>query len=132
MLARTDGRVGPQLLRFGGDCAALVAAVRQGREKPELPTPSNGAAACGYGIGPRGLTAGGITMSTFAAAIKGYAGRPVIDKTELAGYYELTLEMTADVPVFTAIREQLGLKLEPDRAPLPVVVIDQIERPTEN
>ena len=132
MLARPDGRLGPQLRRFDGDCSALADAVRQGRERPQMPVPGNGVAPCGYRSGTRGLTAGGIPMSTLATAMRGHAGRHVIDKTGLSGYYEFTLELSADVPVFTALREQLGLKLEPDRAPLPVVVIDRIERPIEN
>ena len=132
MLARTDRRFGPQLRRFDGDCAALSEAVRQGRERPEASVPSNGAPPCGYRIGPGGLIAGGISMSMLATAIRGYAGRQVLDRTGLSGYYEITLDMNAEVPVFTALREQLGLKLEPDRAPLPVIVVDRIERPTEN
>lgn len=132
MLARADGRFGSQLRRYDGDCAAFADDVRQGRERPRMPTPSNGAAACGYTIGGGGVVAGGIDMSTVARAMHFYAGREVIDKTGLPGYFEFTLQMSADVPVFTAIREQLGLKLEPDRASLPVVVVDHIERPTEN
>jgi uncharacterized protein (TIGR03435 family) len=86
----------------------------------------------GYTIGGGGVVAGGIDMSAVARAMQFYAGRKVIDKTGLAGYFEFTLQMSADVPVFTAIREQLALRLEPDRASLPVVVVDHIEHPTEN
>jgi uncharacterized protein (TIGR03435 family) len=132
MLARDDGRLGSQLRRYDGDCAAFADDVRQGRERPQMPTPSNGASACGYTIGGGGVVAGGIDMSAVARAMQFYAGRKVIDKTGLAGYFEFTLQMSADVPVFTAIREQLALRLEPDRASLPVVVVDHIEHPTEN
>jgi len=132
MLARADSRLGPQLRRYDGDCGAFTDAVRRGRERPQLPMPAGGAAVCSYSIGGAGITAGGVDMAAVARAMQFYAERKVIDKTGLLGYYEFTLQMSADVPVFTAIREQLGLKLEPDRAPLPVIVVDSIERPTEN
>jgi uncharacterized protein (TIGR03435 family) len=73
----------------------------------------------------------------------------VIDRTGLAGAFDVTLqftpqrrlplataalpEPTPDAPsIFTALREQLGLKLENQRAPAEVLVIDSVERPTEN
>ncbi len=65
--------------------------------------------------------------------------RAVIDNTGLTGEYDLTLEWAADetadssVPsIFTALQEQLGLKLESTRGPVEVVVIDHVERPSEN
>ncbi len=65
-------------------------------------------------------------------------GRVVVDRTGLTGDYEFTLRYapdgrttSSDVPsLFTALEEQLGLKLVPDRAPLQVLVIDRIDRPT--
>lgn len=130
MIARTDGRLGPGLRRYAVDCPRSPSAGRAAADKLELPAPSNGAPACGYMVGGNRILAGGITMDRFAAALRGHAGREVIDKTGLAGDYEFTLDTTNDVSVFTALREQLGLKLEPERNAVPVVVVDRIERPT--
>jgi uncharacterized protein (TIGR03435 family) len=67
--------------------------------------------------------------------------RPVVDKTGLAGKYDFALKFSPamsaasdsqDPSIFTAIQEQLGLKLEPSKAPLPVVVIDSVQKPTKN
>lgn len=69
--------------------------------------------------------------------------RPVIDRTELKGRYDLDLRWTtdeaaasapADAPpvLVTALQEQLGLKLEPTKAPVSVLVIDKVERPGDN
>jgi uncharacterized protein (TIGR03435 family) len=69
--------------------------------------------------------------------------RPVLDKTGLRGSYDFTLSWTPDyggppapdsngVGLFTAIQEQLGLKLEPQKAPIQILVIDHAEKPSEN
>jgi len=68
--------------------------------------------------------------------------RPVIDKTGLAGNYDYTLNWTRDntpaaaegnIPgVFTAIQEQLGLKLEPSKTTVEVVVVDSVDKPTSD
>ena len=70
---------------------------------------------------------------------------PVIDKTGLTGKYDLSLKWRPDnqppsdngsgdeLPgLFTAVQEQLGLKLESSKGPVPTLVIDHIEMPTEN
>jgi uncharacterized protein (TIGR03435 family) len=77
--------------------------------------------------------------------------RPVVDQTELPGRWDFTLNWTPDEsqfggiklppttdkadappPLFTAIQEQLGLKLEPTKADVGVMVIDKIEQPSDN
>jgi uncharacterized protein (TIGR03435 family) len=69
------------------------------------------------------------------------AGRPVVDKTGLTGSYDFTLQYTAAIgagpdatgpSVFTALEEQLGLKLEPAKESIDVLVIDSIDKPAEN
>jgi len=71
---------------------------------------------------------------------------PVVDQTRLDGFYDFTLELPAPAPLlapgpapaadgpdlFTAIRQQLGLKLESRKAPVEVFIIDHVERPTNN
>ena len=74
-------------------------------------------------------------------------GRPVVDKTGLTGKYDIKLEWARDTgpsvgtatadntsgpSIFTAVQEQLGLKLQPAKAPVDVIVIDQVEQPTAN
>jgi uncharacterized protein (TIGR03435 family) len=76
-------------------------------------------------------------------------GRPVIDKTGLTGFYDFKLSFLPDIPkgadasqlppemadfpdLFTALREQLGLKLEPQKGPVNYYVIDSVEKPAAN
>jgi bla regulator protein BlaR1 len=67
--------------------------------------------------------------------------RPVIDKTDLAQSYDYKLEWGDDsgadidsklVSIFTAFQEQLGLKLQPAKAPVPVLIVDHVAKPSEN
>ena len=64
------------------------------------------------------------------------SGRIVVDRTGLKGPFVIDLEWSQDQTasdnpsIFTAVQEQLGLKLEPARAPVDVLVIDSVERPT--
>ena len=79
-------------------------------------------------------------MEMLARNISQAAGRVVIDRTNLPGVYEFTLHYSMrpgpgpagdETPsIFVAVREQLGLTLEPARAPIDRVVVEHIERPT--
>jgi len=144
MLARADGRLGPHIRKSDLDCDAIQAARRAGSKVPP-PATSNGAPACGMSMrGTQGMEVllGARPLSTLASSFGSATGRVVVDKTGLTGNYDVTLnympQPKADAPpdappnIFTALQEQLGLKLEPDRAPLKILVIDRIERPTEN
>jgi len=82
-------------------------------------------------------------MSDIKNILEGPTGRYIIDKTGLTGHYDFELRWTpddtpADSPlvggpsIFTAVQEQLGLKLESARAPVDVLVIDSAQRPSEN
>jgi bla regulator protein blaR1 len=79
----------------------------------------------------------GWTMPRLAEHLSDVTGRPVVDRTGLDGTYGITLKYSRsdsdDNPsIFTAVQEQLGLKLEPGRAPVDVLVIDHIEKPSAN
>ena len=96
---------------------------------------------CGFSLNTGVLDGGGVTMETLMQILTPQAGRPVSNRTGLSGGYDILLKWTAalgaDTPadavsIFTALQEQLGLKLESSTAPLDVVVVDRIERPSEN
>jgi uncharacterized protein (TIGR03435 family) len=82
----------------------------------------------------------GASMDLLAAHLTGLVGATVLDKTGLAGRYDFTLESSglnaqpdSTWPsVFVALTEQLGLKLQFIRGPVPDLVIDHIEKPSEN
>jgi uncharacterized protein (TIGR03435 family) len=143
VLARPDGRLGPDIRLSTIDCDAVSAANLAGRPV-EGARPANGAPPCGLSAGGGILRIGGMPMAAVARTLAGAAGRVIVDKTGLTGAYELTLRYAGqavngterpseELPsIFTAVQEQLGLKLEADRAPLQLVVIDRIERPTED
>ena len=77
----------------------------------------------------------------FIVGLSNAAGRTVIDKTGLTGYYDIDLKWTPDEDLaagaigptlFTALEEQLGLKLVPAKAPVDVLVVDHIDQPSAN
>jgi uncharacterized protein (TIGR03435 family) len=99
----------------------------------------------GLGGGPGNLGATNATIADIAELLgHGFLDRPVVDQTGLTGRFDLTLRWTpaelqsstenADAPpeLFTAIQEQLGLKLVSTKAPVDVIVIDRVERPSAN
>jgi uncharacterized protein (TIGR03435 family) len=142
VLARPDRKLPSGLRKVEIDCEARRAANLRGEKLPELPPPGSGASPCSIGMRyaeTATIRSGGRTMAEFAQTLGGPAGRVVIDKTGLTGYYEFEMTFSpnpqagGDEPsVFTALQEQLGLKLESARTNVRVFVVDEIERPTEN
>ena len=140
--AKNDGGLGPRLRRSNADCSPAGRAAA--RAVPgSLPT------CIVWPGGWTGMSAQGVTMAQLAASLNSRsADRVVVDRTGLAGTFDLDLFYfpPADALVrhpivtslldqiglhtsFTAMQEQLGLKLEPQTAPVDVLVIDGVERP---
>ncbi len=101
-----------------------------------------GSFAIGGRGGVRSTSGKGITSAALASTLSSIAGRPVMDKTGLTGKYDYKLEFApedsqadpdpAGPSIFTAVQEQLGLKLEPAKGPVDIFVMDHIEKPSGN
>jgi uncharacterized protein (TIGR03435 family) len=135
--ARADRRPGPDLHQLIDACAPIV----DSRTQEQVP--------CAVRTGPGRLTGHGVAMAAVATYLTPVVGRVVIDRTSLTGRFDVALRfgvpannglaeakvatLIGDAPsIFTAVQEQLGLRLEATRAPVDVVVVERIERPTEN
>jgi uncharacterized protein (TIGR03435 family) len=82
-----------------------------------------------------GLRSPSISMKSFAAMLAYPLGRPVVDNTAITGSYDIKLSFAPDgstnspLPsIFTAVQEQLGLKLEPQKVPVEMLLIDHLDR----
>ena len=144
--ARTSGALGPRLRRSEVDCAARRAATKGGAP---LPQPASGPVCTGRTI-PGTITATALSIGSLAGGLTRFVGRTVVDETGLEGYYDYELRWTPDQPpaerpgepplvidpngpsLEAALEEQLGLKLEPRRTPMKVVIIDSAELPTSD
>jgi uncharacterized protein (TIGR03435 family) len=146
VVAREDRKFGPEISASKLDCENQAPGRRGG------PPPANpGQPTCGMRIGPGQMVMGGTPMSQLATVLSNFVQRVVLDRTQLPGTFDFRLSWTPDrlpqgapppgapalPPVdpngpslFAALQEQLGLKLESTRAPLDVLVIDRVERPT--
>lgn len=124
--ARTDRALKPGLRPSTLDCTAKV----------DINGP------CEFRPGAGKLVMRGRPIQTFVEFLSrpAYASGRVFDDTGITGNVDIDLEWSmnfGDLPastasLFTAVQEQLGLKLEPRQIPLPVVVVEQIRRPSEN
>jgi uncharacterized protein (TIGR03435 family) len=108
------------------------------------PTPEGKSS--GYSMGEGKLSGTGIELDSLALSLSGEVGRMIVNKTGLTGRYSMDLKWQPDsmqagsgaanaeaLPdLFTALEEQLGLKLESTKGPVDVYVIDHVERPSEN
>jgi uncharacterized protein (TIGR03435 family) len=151
VLAHPDGRLGPSLKRSAIDCEARrregVAAQPDGRPAPP-PLPQNmpESVACGLRNTANRMQFGGYPLALFVNTLANELGRVVIDRTGLTGAWTFDMTYTRirqprpgaepppaspDAPsIFTALQEQLGLKIEPTRAPVPMLVVERVEPPT--
>jgi uncharacterized protein (TIGR03435 family) len=148
VLARSDGQLGPQLRRSPVDCAAVIAAAQARKER--VPDQPGGRPGCGTRMTAGRMMTTSTTMADLARNLSSLAGRSVVDKTGLTGSFDLDLtwapdpisqpegpgatpRAASDSPsLFTAVQEQLGLKLDSQRAPIETLIIDSAEPPTED
>jgi uncharacterized protein (TIGR03435 family) len=152
-VARGDGRLGRLMTKTTVDCAAVEAdRQRTGASAPTRASAQpNERPLCTSWLvarpGPNGLTvryqASGTTSRELAGWLSPYAGRAVLDRTNLTGDFDVELSFAPPagpsatpaageepVTVFTAVEEQLGLMLDSDRGQVEVLVIDSVARPT--
>jgi uncharacterized protein (TIGR03435 family) len=149
VVARRDGKLGPKLQTSEVDCAG------NGNGRPLAGAPQGAAAQDPSKrclilplFGQGRFQGRGLHMENIASALNNLVDRPIIDKTGLVGPYEFDLTWTpdallqpgaaaatgrpADLPgpsLFTAIEEQLGLKLDPQRGQAEVLAIGRVARP---
>jgi len=143
VLARADRSFGPNLHASSTDCQKdLTAAIARGGGPPQT-----GKVLCGIRSVNGHMEMNAVPMANFARNLAPTAGRSIVDKTGLTGEFDAELTWTPDPSLsapqdgpppandgpslFTAIQEQLGLKLEAQRGPVDVLVIDAVERPKD-
>lgn len=144
--ALLEKRFGLKLHRESKEMPVYVLTVAKGGPKMHEAKESSG----GFRLGRGKVQGDGVTMGNFAGILSGRVDRPVVDGTGLTGSYDFELQWTPQAApaspnpdeaspdpsgpsIFTAVQEQLGLRLEARRAPVPLLVLDHVERaPTPN
>jgi uncharacterized protein (TIGR03435 family) len=132
VIAREDGRLGPQLKPSAADCGPT------GRGRGPAPAGAGDSTSCRALITPVRVDFAGQAITQLATVLGMGLKATVVDKTGLDGGYDLQLSFSLDgndptLPsLATATEEQLGLRLERQRGPVPVIVIERADPPTEN
>ena len=145
VMARPDRQLGPRLTASAVDCEQWFAEKKPqlGAGSPSALAPGGRRMACAMMAQRRQIVGGTQPISRLTRSLESMVGRFVIDDTGLTGNYDIDLEFAPTIEaggnpaaadgapsIFTALQEQLGLKLDADRRPMGVVVIDAIDRPT--
>lgn len=144
VVVRADGTLGRALKRSTQDCSPEARRARLAGGGP--PPPAGGGPTCGMFANPGRMMVGGLPIAVVAGPLGNMTGRNVLDRTGLTGLWDFEMSYAADAgrgqpppggpvlpppdpdapSIFTALQEQLGLKLEATKAPLEVVVIDSV------
>ena len=157
MLARADGRLGSGLKRTTPECIQQIEDRKAGKSTGQAFNSNNRPTApvCGAVFtmvnanGAQMVMMGGMELTSLVRQISTQLAAPVVDRTGLTGLFDITLEFMSarriggrapgldpnstepmPVPIEAAIQPQLGLKLEKETGPLPIVVIDAAAHPT--
>ena len=132
------GKNGPKLQEAASVAPAAILA-----KHPNVGAIPGGGGMFGFGTGGN-MELYGASVETLAIVLSNMAGRLVVDKTGLTGTYDIKLQMLQPGPpaadgaqdpgpsIFTVVQEQLGLRLESAKDSVETLVIDHVERPTEN
>ena len=146
VVARRDGRLGPRMRPATTACDAWRAALAEGKDLPQ-PKQPEGSIRCGFQTGGENgvlkISIGGGAIGGLITLLQGSVGTSITDRTGLAGNFDMELSWATNdtlrvdaaqtAPTLaTAIEDQLGLRLQPSKGQVEVLVIDQIERPTPN
>jgi uncharacterized protein (TIGR03435 family) len=140
VLARRDGGLGSHLHESDQECVASLALRRAGKPVPQSP---QGVLPCGAWYSQPGHLEGrGVELGRFVETLAPLVDRVVVDRTNLTGLFDWDLKWLpgagadagSDLPasIFTALNEQLGLKLDSRKLPVDVLVIDRAEHLTAN
>lgn len=139
-VAKSDGKLGPKLSQSTFDCAAYFAAPHAPPEPGRTPN-------CATRIGLGTLFGKAIPMAQLATSLAPFVSRFTVDKTGLTGLFDVELTWTPEQPslgaagndspepglsIFSALQDQLGLKLVAEKGPVAVLVIDRLEEPSAN
>lgn len=147
--ANREGSLGTGMRSSTVDCLAIQrAADEAAKGGPPVPDPNTpDRMVCGMRISVGRIEFGGRPMSTLTNALTSLTQRRVVDRTGLTGDWEFDIRFTPPAPppgielpppdpdaasLFTVLQEQLGLKLEAARMPMPVMVVDGVDRPVED
>jgi uncharacterized protein (TIGR03435 family) len=147
--ARRDGQLGEKMRSSARDCGPIIDSGNPRPRQGDEPPPCAWFVALMNGFARLRLT--GIRVPRFAGVLETMATRKIVDRTNLTGTYDIELDFLPDPgllglaipnanalqqsdipPLTTAIQDQLGLKLESERAPVDVILIDSVRQPTAN
>ena len=157
MHARSDRRLGPQIRPTRADCSG---GARVMTREELMAVAKEGWPPCGQVVTISFLTTSsdgtnlskirvrrsGVTLPDFATFLQGQVGRPVVDRTGVEGLFDVEYSFAAQPPgpstelaaganvppILVALEEQLGLKLESERAQVPVLIVESVDRPSQN
>lgn len=150
MLARGDGRLGDKIHQSGAECLPMTPVAGAPPPPPPPAGPGvGGARQCPSMLALGGISARQLPIARLVGTLSQYIGRQIVDKTNLTGTFDFDLQWTPDqipgggrgpIPIapfdadgpslFTALQEQLGLRLDAQRGAVDVLVIDAAEKPS--